>query len=67
MTTHRSIVDALAATAASGDSVVLATVVRVTGSSYGGVGARMVVRVDGSTVGIVSGLLSEIRVSSPGQ
>ena len=33
----------------------LATVVRVTGSSYGGVGARMVVRIDGSTIGIVSG------------
>ena len=55
MTTHRSIVDALSAAAAEHDSVVLATVVRVTGSSYGGVGARMVVRVDGSTVGIVSG------------
>lgn len=55
MTTHRSIVDALAATAANGTPVVLATVVRVTGSSYGGVGTRMVVRVDGSTVGIVSG------------
>lgn len=55
MTTHRSIVDALSAAAADADSVVLATVVRVTGSSYGGVGARMVVRVDGSTVGIVSG------------
>lgn len=55
MTTHRSIVDALSAAAADGDAVVLATVVRVTGSSYGGVGARMVVRVDGSTVGIVSG------------
>jgi xanthine dehydrogenase accessory factor len=35
--------------------VVLATVVRVTGSSYGGVGARMIVRSDGSTVGLVSG------------
>lgn len=35
--------------------MVLATVVRVTGSSYGGVGARMVVRIDGTTVGIVSG------------
>jgi len=34
---------------------VLATVVRVTGSSYGGVGTRMVIRIDGSTVGIVSG------------
>lgn len=33
----------------------LATVVRVTGSSYGGVGARMVVASDGSTVGLVSG------------
>jgi xanthine dehydrogenase accessory factor len=55
MTTHRSIVDALSVAAAEGDAVVLATVVRVTGSSYGGVGARMVVRVDGSTVGIVSG------------
>jgi xanthine/CO dehydrogenase XdhC/CoxF family maturation factor len=55
MTTHRSIVDALTTAAGEGDSVVLATVVRVTGSSYGGVGARMVVRVDGSTVGIVSG------------
>jgi xanthine dehydrogenase accessory factor len=55
MTTHRSVVDALSAAATEGDSVVLATVVRVTGSSYGGVGARMVVRVDGSTVGIVSG------------
>jgi xanthine dehydrogenase accessory factor len=55
MTTHRAIVDALATTAANGTPVVLATVVRVTGSSYGGVGARMVVRVDGSTVGIVSG------------
>ncbi|MEO5903649.1 MAG: XdhC family protein [Gemmatimonadaceae bacterium] len=55
MTTHRAIVDALNACGKAGDSVVLATVVRVTGSSYGGVGARMVVRIDGSTVGIVSG------------
>ncbi len=55
MTTHRSIVDALISASGNGDSVVLATVVRVTGSSYGGVGARMVVRIDGSTVGIVSG------------
>ncbi len=47
--------DALATTAAKGTPVVVATVVRVTGSSYGGVGTRMVVRVDGSTVGIVSG------------
>lgn len=47
--------DALATTAEKGMTSVLATVVRVTGSSYGGVGTRMVVRVDGSTVGIVSG------------
>lgn len=55
MTTHRVIIDALANSASAGDAVVLATVVRVTGSSYGGVGARMVVRVDGTTIGIVSG------------
>lgn len=48
----RTIVDALASTTGP---VVLATVVRITGSSYGGVGARMVIRTDGSTVGIVSG------------
>ncbi len=55
MTTHRTIVDALFRSAESGESVVLATVVRITGSSYGGVGTRMVAHVDGSTVGIVSG------------
>ncbi len=55
MTTHRAVVDALADASIRGDEVVLATVVRVTGSSYGGVGARMVVHVDGSTVGVVSG------------
>jgi xanthine dehydrogenase accessory factor len=55
MTTHREVVDALSRASANGDSVVLATVVRVTGSSYGGVGARMVIRTDGSTVGLVSG------------
>ena len=54
MSTHREVVDALSR-AADGGSVVLATVVRVTGSSYGGVGARMVVRSDGSVVGLVSG------------
>jgi xanthine dehydrogenase accessory factor len=48
-------VNALSHCAADGDSVVLATVVRVTGSSYGGVGARMVIRSDSSTVGLVSG------------
>ncbi len=55
MTTHRSITSALAAASTRGNAVVLATVVRVTGSSYGGVGARMLVNVDGTTVGIVSG------------
>jgi len=55
MTTHRAVVEALAQAAADNEPVVLATVVRVTGSSYGGVGARMLIRVDGSTVGLVSG------------
>src|SRR5512141_1253909 len=55
MTTHRAIVDGLQKSSAENDSVVLATVVRVTGSSYGGVGARMLVRGDGSTIGLVSG------------
>ncbi|MFN2602913.1 MAG: XdhC family protein [Gemmatimonadaceae bacterium] len=55
MTTHRAIVDGLTRASANGESVVLATVVRVTGSSYGGVGARMLIRGDGSTVGLVSG------------
>ena len=55
MTTHREIVAALSRAATAGDSVVLATVVRVTGSSYGGVGARMVIGTDGSTIGLVSG------------
>jgi xanthine/CO dehydrogenase XdhC/CoxF family maturation factor len=55
MATLRAIVDALESAAEHGESVVLATVVRITGSSYGGVGTRMVIRVDGSTIGIVSG------------
>ena len=55
MTTLRSVVDALGRSARDGETVVLATVVRVVGSSYGGVGARLLVRVDGSTVGLVSG------------
>lgn len=74
MSTHREIIHALERAAAAGDSVVLATVVRITGSSYGGVGARMLVRVDGTTVGLVSGgcLESDIaeharRVNSTGQ
>jgi xanthine dehydrogenase accessory factor len=55
VTTHREVVNALSRAAADSESVVLATVVRVTGSSYGGVGARMVIGNDGSTVGLVSG------------
>jgi len=55
VTTHREVVSGLSRAAAANDSLVLATVVRVTGSSYGGVGARMLVKSDGSTVGLVSG------------
>ncbi len=55
MTTHRAVIDALAGALTRGNAVVLATVVHVTGSSYGGVGARMVVHLDGSTVGLISG------------
>jgi xanthine dehydrogenase accessory factor len=55
VTTHRAISDALRAAADSGEPTVLATVVRVTGSSYGGVGSRMLIRMDGSVVGLVSG------------
>jgi len=55
VTTHREVVSALSRAAAANESLVLATVVRVTGSSYGGVGARMLVHSDGSTVGLVSG------------
>lgn len=55
MSSHIAIVESLRHAAAAGESVVLATVVRVIGSSYGGVGTRMVIRVDGSTVGLVSG------------
>lgn len=55
MSTHREIIDALVRAADAGESVVLATVVRITGSSYGGVGSRMLIRVDGTTVGLVSG------------
>lgn len=55
MSSHMAIVRSLRRAAEARESVVLATVVRVVGSSYGGVGARMVIRVDGSTVGLVSG------------
>lgn len=55
MSTLRSVVEALAQAAADGEPVVLASVVRVVGSSYGGVGARMLVHADGRIVGLVSG------------
>ena len=55
MTTHRQVVAALVDAAALDENVVLATVVRITGSSYGGVGARMICLGDGSRVGLVSG------------
>ncbi|MBA2688956.1 MAG: XdhC family protein [Gemmatimonadaceae bacterium] len=73
MSTHREIIDGLFRAADAGESVVLATVVRITGSSYGGVGSRMLICVDGTTVGLVSGgcLESDIaeharRVNSTG-
>jgi xanthine dehydrogenase accessory factor len=53
--TSRTIIDALRLAALNSGTVALATVVRITGSSYGGVGTRMVIQPDGSTVGIVSG------------
>lgn len=52
MSATRSIAKALLSTT---EPVVLATVVRVTGSSYGGVGTRMVIPQNGSPIGIVSG------------
>jgi xanthine dehydrogenase accessory factor len=55
MTTHREIVSVLLEAASHGENLVLATVVRITGSSYGGVGARMICLGDGSRVGLVSG------------
>lgn len=54
MSDQRAVVAALTALAARGETVVLASVVRVVGAAYRGVGARMVVRADGSTVGMVS-------------
>jgi xanthine dehydrogenase accessory factor len=49
------IMHALAAAAARGEGVMLATVMSVEGSVYRGTGARMVVNADASTVGAVSG------------
>jgi xanthine dehydrogenase accessory factor len=55
MAASTSITTALHDAAERNERIVLVTVVRVTGSSYGGVGTRMVIRPDGSTIGIVSG------------
>ncbi|HEX6575151.1 MAG TPA: XdhC family protein, partial [Gemmatimonadaceae bacterium] len=55
MATLRAIIDALRTASHENQPAVLATVVRITGSSYGGVGTRMLIRIDGSTIGIVSG------------
>jgi xanthine/CO dehydrogenase XdhC/CoxF family maturation factor len=52
MSATRSIAQALANTT---EPVVLATVVRITGSSYGGVGTRMIIRQNAPPIGIVSG------------
>ncbi len=54
MSDQRRVVAELAELAERGDPVVLASVVRVVGAAYRGVGARMLVRADGSTVGMVS-------------
>jgi xanthine/CO dehydrogenase XdhC/CoxF family maturation factor len=55
MSDQRTIVRELAAAAARGERVVLASVVRTVGSAYRGVGARMIVRADDSSAGLVSG------------
>ncbi|MDQ6924641.1 MAG: XdhC family protein, partial [Candidatus Eremiobacteraeota bacterium] len=54
MSDQRGVVAALAEQAGRGEPVVLASVVRVVGAAYRGIGARMLVRADGSTVGMVS-------------
>ena len=54
MSDQRAVVAVLAECGARGEAVVLASVVRVVGAAYRGVGARMLVRADGSTVGMVS-------------
>ncbi|GJG86130.1 xanthine dehydrogenase [Gemmatimonadetes bacterium T265] len=54
MSDQRAVVAELAELAVRGERVVLASVVRVVGAAYRGVGARMLVRVDGTTVGMVS-------------
>jgi xanthine/CO dehydrogenase XdhC/CoxF family maturation factor len=67
MTTSRTIIDELNRAADGTEDVVLATVVRITGSSYGGVGTRMVIRPDGSTIGIVSGGCLEADLAAHAQ
>ena len=52
MSATRSIAEGLLSTT---EPVVLATVVRITGSSYGGVGTRMIIRENAPPIGIVSG------------
>jgi xanthine/CO dehydrogenase XdhC/CoxF family maturation factor len=52
MSATRTIAEALRKT---NEPIVLATVIRITGSSYGGVGTRMIIREDQPPIGIVSG------------
>ena len=56
--------DALAGAAASGEPVVLATVVHTEGSTYRRAGARMLLRRDGTTVGAVSGGCLEADIAA---
>ncbi|HYD53738.1 MAG TPA: XdhC family protein [Gemmatimonadaceae bacterium] len=51
----RAIADALARLAERGEVAALATVVRVVGSAYRGVGARLLLPADGGALGMVSG------------
>ena len=55
MSDLRAVARELARAAQNGESVVLASIVRIEGATYRGVGARMVVRADGTTVGLLSG------------
>ena len=59
----RAILDELAGGRADDDSAVLATVVRVLGSAYRGVGARRLVARDGEAIGLVSGGCLEADVA----
>jgi xanthine dehydrogenase accessory factor len=55
MSEQRAIARELVRASHSGESVVLASVVRTVGATYRGVGARMIVRADNTTVGLLSG------------